>query len=175
MNISKISLTLCVSLLVLPGCATKQDGGMQSLSSAEMSQFGAAAPTEAATEQQAQDMVAKAIAHFERHGTDAFAVFNRGSEAGFLAGEVYIAVNGTGPDARVLAHAASPAMVGVPVSDLQDREGKRFAQEFSEQATARGSWFHYQWLNPASGAVQKKKAWVVRHANLVFIAGIYVD
>jgi len=129
----------------------------------------------AATPQQAQDMVAKAIALFGEKGEAAFTVFNEGQASGFLEGEVYIVVESVGPDAKVLANAANIKLVGTPLSEIVDQNGKAFGLEMSQKATADGGWFDYIWHNPAADKVQRKEAWAVLHEDLVFIAGIYVE
>ena len=134
----------------------------------------AAGPVLAASEQEAKDMVAKAIALYDEKGDAALAVFNEGKASGFEVGEVYIVVQSTGADAKVLAHAASPKLVGALLQDIADPTGKKFGAEMSEKATEAGGWFDYEWPNPATGKVQKKKAWAVLHKGLVFISGIYV-
>jgi hypothetical protein len=129
----------------------------------------------AATPQQAQDMVAKAIALFDEKGEAAFAIFNEGEASGFIDGEVYIVVESVGPDAKVLANAADSKLVGTPLTEIIDENGKAFGLEMSQKATADGSWFDYIWHNPAADKVQRKEAWAVLHEGLVFIAGIYVE
>ena len=129
----------------------------------------------AETPQQAQDMVAKAVALFDEKGEAAFAIFNQGEASGFVDGEVYIVVESVGPDAKVLAHAANSTLVGTPLTEILDENGKAFGLEMSQQATADGAWFDYIWHNPAADKVQRKEAWAVLHEGLVFIAGIYVE
>ena len=129
----------------------------------------------AATPQQAQDMVAKAIALFDEKGEAAFAIFNEGEASGFIDGEVYIVVESVGPDAKVLANAADSKLVGTPLTEIIDENGKAFGLEMSQKATADGGWFDYIWHNPAADKVQRKEAWAVLHEGLVFIAGIYVE
>ena len=129
----------------------------------------------AATPQQAQDMVAKAIALFDEKGEAAFAVFNEGEASGFVEGEVYIVVETVGPDAKVVAHATNSKLIGTPLTQIVDENGKAFGLEMSQKATADGSWFDYVWHNPATDKVQRKEAWAVRHKDFVFLAGIYAE
>jgi len=128
---------------------------------------------QAATEQEAKDMVARAIKLFGEQGEAALGVFNQGEAGGFLAGELYIVVQSTGPDAKVMASAADPKLVGIPLAGIADAEGDHFAVRMSAEATEEGSWFYYQWMNPAAGKVMRKKAWAVRYEGLIFICGIY--
>ena len=136
---------------------------------------GLSAGAIAATPQQAQDMVAKAIALFDEKGEAAFTVFDEGEASGFVEGEVYIVVNSIGPDAKVVAHATNSKLIGTPLTELFDENGKAFAVEMSQNATADGGWFDYVWHNPANDKVQRKQAWAVLHKDLVFIAGIYAE
>jgi cytochrome c len=129
----------------------------------------------AATPQQAQDMVARAIALFDEKGEAAFAAFNEGKASGFVEGEVYIVVQSVGPDAKVLAHATNSKLIGTPLTQIVDENGKAFGLEMSQKATADGAWFDYIWPNPATGKVQRKETWAVLHENLVFVAGIYAE
>ena len=128
----------------------------------------------AATEQQAQDMVAKAIALYAEKGDAALTIFNEGQASGFAEGEVYIVVQSRGPDAKVLAHAANGKLIGMPLSDIADPTGLRFGEMMSAEATAAGSWFEYDWPDPTTGKVARKKAWAVLYQDLVFLAGIYL-
>ena len=129
----------------------------------------------AATPQQAQDMVARAIALFDEKGEAAFAVFNEGKASGFVEGEVYIVVQSVGPDATVLSHAANGKLIGTPLTQIVDENGKAFAVDMSQNATTDGGWFDYVWPNPAADKVQRKQAWAVLHENFVFLAGIYAE
>lgn len=127
----------------------------------------------AATEQDAKDMVAKAIALYDEKGDEALAIFNQGAASGFLNGELYIVVQSTGAGAKVIADAAKPDLVGTPLTEIIDVTGKHFGEEMNKGATEAGGWFDYQWPDPATGKVQHKKAWTVLHKGKVFITGIY--
>jgi hypothetical protein len=135
---------------------------------------GLSRSAQASTEQQAQDMVARAVALYAEKGEAAFAIFNEGKASGFSEGEIYIVVQSRGADGKVLAHAANAAMVGTPLSEISDQTGLKFAEVMSVEATTAGSWFEYDWSNPETGVVGKKKSWAVLFNDLIFIAGIYV-
>jgi cytochrome c len=128
----------------------------------------------AATEQQAQEMVAKAVALYADKGEAAIAIFNEGKATGFADGEVYIVVQSRGPDGKVLAHGANSKLVGARLSDISDPNNLKFGQVMSAEATPAGGWFEYGWPNPETGQVGRKKSWAVLYQDLVFIAGIYL-
>jgi signal transduction histidine kinase len=129
----------------------------------------------ASSEQQAKDMVAKAIALHAEKGEAAFAILNEGKASGFADGEIYIVVQSRGAEGKVLAHGADAKMVGTPLSEISDQNGLKFAEVMSVEATAAGSWFEYDWLNPETGVVSKKKSWAILVGDIIFLAGIYVN
>ena len=65
------------------------------------------------TREQAQAMVAKAIALYDEKGKAAFEVMDQGAASGFRQEDLYIFVIGTGPDARVVAHGLDRQRIGV--------------------------------------------------------------
>jgi len=139
-----------------------------------MAIVGFARAADAATEQQAQDMVAKAIALYAEKGEAAIAIFNEGEASGFVDGEVYIVVQSRGADGKVLAHATNAKLIGTPLSEISDPTGLRFGEVMSAEATPDGRWFEYDWPNPETGKIAKKKTWAVLFEDRVFIAGIYL-
>ena len=135
---------------------------------------GFARSAQASTEHQAQDMVARAIALYTEKGEAAFAIFNDGKASGFSEGEIYIVVQSRGADAKVLAHATDAKLVGTPLSKISDQNGLKFAEVMSVEATTAGGWFEYDWPNPETGQIGRKKSWAVLSGDIIFIAGIYV-
>lgn len=119
-------------------------------------------------------MVARAIALYTEKGEAAFAIFNDGKASGFSEGEIYIVVQSRGADAKVLAHASDAKLVGTPLSKISDQNGLKFAEVMSVEATTAGGWFEYDWPNPETGQVGRKKSWAVLSGDIIFIAGIYV-
>jgi hypothetical protein len=136
--------------------------------------FGLVADARAGSEDDAKAMVAKAIALYDEKGDAALAVFNEGEAGGFRQGDVYIVVQSRGADGKVLAHAADPKLVGMPLSEIKDPTGKMFGEIMSKEATEAGGWFDYEWPDPTTGKIGKKTSWAVLHKDLVFIAGFYV-
>lgn len=131
-------------------------------------------PALAGPAEEAKAMVAKAIALYDEKGAAALAVFDEGKASGFVAGDIYIVVQSRGPAGKVLAHAADPKLVGTPLDDIADPTGKKFGVIMSQDATTAGSWFDYEWPDPATGKLGQKTSWAVLHKDLVFIAGYYL-
>ena len=80
------------------------------------------------TREQAQAMVAKAIALYDEKGKAAFEVMDQGAASGFRQEDLYIFVIGTGPDARVVAHGLDRQRIGAVVAALTDSRGKALWQ-----------------------------------------------
>lgn len=134
----------------------------------------AAAALAGAQEEEAKAMVAKAIALYDEKGDAAFRIFDEGKASDFVNGDIYIVVQSRGPDAKVLAHATTAKLVGMPLSEIADPTGKKFGEIMSREATEAGGWFDYEWPDPVTGKLGHKTSWAVLHKDLVFIAGFYV-
>ena len=144
-----------------------------SLAGAALMAIAGSAFSEDATAEDAKAMVAAAIARFDDAGPALLEEINSGEASDFKNGSLYIVVQSTGADAKIVAHAGNPALVGEPLASITDSQGNMFAVEISDTATPEGGWFDYDWINPTSGAVEAKTSWAVRHNDLVFVAGIY--
>lgn len=89
-------------------------------------------------------------------------------------GALYVSVvdfNGTW-----LAYPPRPAGVGKSVLNVKDPDGVYLVQELIKVAKNSGSgWVSYRWLNPKSGKIEPKEAYVMRVGDLDMYAsvGIY--
>ena len=126
------------------------------------------------TREQAQAMVAKAIALYDEKGKAAFEVMDQGAASGFRQEVLYIFVIGTGPDARVVAHGLDPQRIGAVVATLTDSRGKAYGKQLLEGATPEGAWVNYDRVKPESGKEEPKSSWVVLHDGYIFGCGVYV-
>lgn len=127
----------------------------------------------ATTRQQAKALVAYALKRYDAQPDAVIQAINEGKDGDFRKGELYLVVQETGPNAKVVAHGADPKMKGTQLDVVKDDKGRLFALDISRKATAGGQWFKYDWMNPATGKVQPKTTWAVRHKNLVFLCGFY--
>lgn len=126
------------------------------------------------TREQAQAMVAKAIALYDAKGKAAFEIMDQGPASGFRQDDLYIFVIGTGPDARVVAHGLDRGRIGEVVAGLTDSRGRAYGKELLAGATAEGAWVDYFRINPQSGKEEPKSSWVVLHDGYIFGCGVYV-
>lgn len=127
---------------------------------------------ERGTAEEAQALVAQAIALYDADGREAaFAVIND-REGSLVDRDLYIFVYG--PDRTIVAHGGNVALIGARAADLSDVDGVPFADMFMDEATAEGVWIDYKWADPTTGEVLPKTSWVVLHDDgHVFGAGIY--
>lgn len=126
------------------------------------------------TPAQAQAMVAKAVALFEKEGLKAaFDRFTNRPGAEFNHLDLYIFVLKDAEGARIVAHAQSRSIVGTNASTLIDPGGLNIGRAILDQATAKGAWVDYGWKDPLTGKVVPKSSWVVRHKGHIFGCGIH--
>lgn len=133
----------------------------------------AAGAGERGTAEEAQAMVAGAIIAYDTAGAAVtFGQINETPRPAFFDGDLYVFV--VAEDGMTVAHAADPARVGTNVTSLRDANGKNFGAEFLAVATPEGAWVDYVWTDPATGEVEPKASWVVRHDGYIFGCGIYL-
>ncbi|MCE2519858.1 MAG: cache domain-containing protein [Alphaproteobacteria bacterium] len=132
----------------------------------------AAASGDRGTAEEAQAMVARAIAHYDEMGAEAaLARFNADPAPEFLDRDLYIFVYG--PEDAIVAHGVDPSLLGRTYSSFTDVDGKRFGEEMRRTASADGTWVDYKWINPATGEVEQKSSWLVLHDGHLFGVSIY--
>ena len=126
------------------------------------------------TPAQAQAMVAKAVALFDKEGAEAaFDRLTNRPGAEFRNADLYIFVLKADKGGPLVAHGATPSLVGREVVTLIDPDGLNIGRAILDKATAKGAWVDYGWKDPISGKVVPKSSWVVRHKGLIFGCGIY--
>lgn len=122
------------------------------------------------TAEQAQALVAKALAAYDAKGTAAFADMMPPSTE-FRDRDLYMFV--IGADNRTVAHGRDPGRVGNSIAGLVDSTGKPFGQEIIEKADEQGVWIDYVFRDPLTETDVQKSSWIVRHDGYIFGCGIY--
>jgi cytochrome c len=152
MTLSKTFLmTLLALVLFLPVSAIAQERG---------------------TSQEAQAMVAEAIAYTREVGVEAaFAEMNSG-ESMFRDRDLYIFV--VSADGVVVAQAADPGRVGMDARSLRDAADTAYGSMIVDHATPEGAWVEYLREDPLTGDVTPKASWVVRYDGYIFGCGVYL-
>jgi len=118
-------------------------------------------------------MVQKAAAMIKSEGKEkAFAAIGDPANTTFHDRDLYIYVydlNGV-----TLAHGNNPKMVGKPLIDLKDREGKAMIKEMVDLAKTKGKgWVDFKWPNPSTKAVEQKSGYIERVDDMLVGSGIY--
>lgn len=132
----------------------------------------AARADERGTPEEAQAMVARAMAAYDDMDAAVFfGIVNETPKPEFFDRDLYIfVVDETG---TTVAHAASPNLVGTDVTTLLDADFKAFGSAFVTEATPEGAWVDYRWEDPETGTIEPKSSWVVRHDGYIFGCGVY--
>jgi cytochrome c len=129
-----------------------------------------ARPTAAGrTPEEAQALVARAIALYREKGIAAFAVISW-PDGGFIDGELYVFV--IAPDRRIVAHAELDRL-GIDVGPIVDIDGKPYGRLLVEEATPEGTWLDYKRKNPVTSQIEPKRSWIVKVDGYVFGSGVY--
>ncbi|MBN0985854.1 cache domain-containing protein [Amphritea pacifica] len=75
---------------------------------------------------------------------------------------------------RMVAHPMRPDLVGRPIMQVTDNNGKRIFKELCDAAKHKnGGWVDYQWTKPGAGQTSRKLSYAVT-ADLAFSTGIQV-
>ena len=126
------------------------------------------------TAAEAQAMVKRAIAFFDKVGARmAFNHFTYNPAPEFKKADLYIFVFTMVEGGPLVAHGASPSLVGRDVVKMIDAEGLNIGKALLEKVTTEGTWVDYKWRDPLTGKLLQKSSWVVRHKGYVFGCGIY--
>ncbi len=135
--------------------------------------WSAAFAQEKVTQDDAKQMVVKAIAYLKENGKDkAFQEFN--NPAGkFAKGELYIFAQQF--DGVMLSHGANAKLIGQNHIQLKDANGKLFVNDMVAAAKAGSGWVDYSWTHPQTKKVQGKTAFIqrVEGADYYLGCGIY--
>ena len=127
---------------------------------------------ERGTAQEAQAMVARAIALYDQAGMgDAFRQITLSPDPGFRDRDLYLFV--IDQAGFMAAHALYPGSVGTNGMNAVDSSGTRYVREIVAHATPEGAWVDYIFIDPLTGAPAPKSTWVVLHDRFIFACGIY--
>jgi TRAP-type uncharacterized transport system substrate-binding protein len=125
------------------------------------------------TRDEAVAMLRRVQDKFKKDGPDAtFRAINI-KAAGFADRDLYPFV--TELTGLCVANGVTPAVTGKNIIDLKDQDGKFIIQEFVKIATSQSGhgWIDYRWLNPTTGTIEDKSAYIERMGNYFVGVGIY--
>lgn len=131
-----------------------------------------AAAADFATPQQAEQMVAKAVAAVRKDAAKTYEEITAKAPA-WVHGDLYPVVYDL--EGKVLAHGQNPKMVGKDLIELRDADGKHFVRERVELARQKGKfWQNYSFLDPVTKQILAKRMYCERLDERVVCAGVYV-
>jgi cytochrome c len=124
------------------------------------------------TAQEAEGMVAKAVAHIKSVGTEkAYQDFtNKAPDC--VDRDLYVVVYDL--EGRVLAHAQQASLVGQSLLDLQGPDGNPWIKERVRLARSKNKfWQNYQFRDPITKKTLTKSTYCERVESTAVCAGIY--
>lgn len=136
--------------------------------------FGSVCLVQAATLEDAKELGIKAAAFVKANGREAGVKELNNPKGQFVKGELYVTLHDF--NGVFLANPKISAVVGHNHWELKDPNGRFFVQEMVEIAKTKGSgWISYDWSNPATKKIQKKKSWVqrVEGTNVYTLSGLF--
>jgi methyl-accepting chemotaxis protein len=123
---------------------------------------------------QAVALVRRAIAHLNAFGLERARRDFESPDGGFMHDEFYVFGNNTA--GVQLFNARSRERTGQSAIDKKDARGRDFVRAFIEIAKAQGKgWHDYHHVNPVTGHVELKSAYVELVGDVVVGCGIYND
>lgn len=112
--------------------------------------------------------VQKAIARYEFEGAEATAAYY--NDPANIDGQWYVLM--TDENDIYVAHPLSPDFIGKDIKDIPGLDGTPLGEEIA-MATGAGLWIAYDWPNPESGEIERKRTWAIRHDGYLFGSGYY--
>lgn len=127
-----------------------------------------AEPAKSAPER-AKAMVAAAAASAEEHGIEHLIQHIQD----FRDGDLYVFV--LDADGVVAAHPVSQKLVGMPLNELLDPDGRQLNAPMLKVAASnpQGGWVDYRWTKPGTQEAVTKFSYVVRRGEHTIGAGIH--
>jgi len=124
------------------------------------------------TTAEAEAMVKKAIEFYKANGAEKAFEEVSNPKGKFIKGDLYIFVYDM--SGKCVAHGGNAKQVGKDLIELKDSDGKAFVKERVDLAKAKGKgWQDYNWTNPVSKAIEKKRAYIQKADDYIFGCGAY--
>lgn len=131
----------------------------------------AAVADDYAKPQDAEQLVAKAVAAIRKDGPSVYASIT-GKDPLWVRGDLYPVVYDL--HGKVLAHGQNQKMVGKDLIELRDADGKSFVRERVDLAKQKGTfWQDYSFLDPVTKSILPKRMYCERLDETVVCAGVY--
>ncbi|RFP13156.1 histidine kinase [Duganella sp. BJB488] len=121
---------------------------------------------------EAVSLTKKAVAFFGANGgAKTYAEINS-NPGRFVDRDLYVYVIDT--KGIILAHGATPKVIGKDLSQVRDADGTYFVQQIIALVTAnKAGWVDYKWVNPVTKQIESKSTYVEPIDGLGFAVGVY--
>jgi signal transduction histidine kinase len=136
-----------------------------------LSGLQARAASDHGTLQEAEAMVKKAVAYYQKNGKDKAIAELMKSPGPFVDRDLYVTIYDL--DGNCLAH-INPKMVNKNLLDIRDSEGVFIVRDRTAAAKkAASGWQDITFFNPVTKKVEPKRVYWEKHDGLLFSAGAY--
>ena len=136
-----------------------------------MLSMGAHAAGERGTEAEAEALVKRAIAYYQKNGREKSVEEFSKSPGPFVDRDLYVTVLTMQADS--LAH-INPKMRGKNTMDYRDPDGKYPIKERTEIAQREGKgWQEFKFFNPMTKKIEIKRTYFEKYDNLIFSSGAF--
>lgn len=127
-------------------------------------------PPVRATPDEAKAMAVKAAEYLKSAGPDkAFPEFDAKDNTTWHDRDLYVTVQDS--KGVMVAHGTNSGLIGKPMLDLRDVDGKLFNQVIHEIKDS--GWVNFKWQNPVTKAVEPKTMYEVRAGEYIVGVGAY--
>ncbi|MXY46774.1 MAG: hypothetical protein F4Y44_07275 [Chloroflexi bacterium] len=116
-------------------------------------------------------IVEQAVARYDANGRDATIAYYNTPDS--IDGQWYVFI---ADDNDVLLSHSNPDLVGMHLNDVvSPADSYPAGAQVAAAATEGGAWTSYTYLNAATGNVETKHSWVIRHDGMIFGSGWYEE
>ncbi|AKJ28206.1 cache domain-containing protein [Caldimonas brevitalea] len=133
---------------------------------------GSAVAADSGTKPEAIALAKKAAAMYAAQGQEKTYAEINNKNGQFIDRDMYVFVLNTA--GNVTAHGANHNLIGKPLLNLKDADGKLFAQELiAVIKSGKSGWVDYKWPNPVTKQIEAKTTYVEPAGDIGFAVGIY--
>jgi cytochrome c len=124
------------------------------------------------TAKEAKGILDKAVVYLKANGkAKAFPAFDD-LKGQFVKDDLYIYV--LDQKGVVVSHGANHSLIGQPLIDLKDTDGKKFIKAIVDEANTKGKGtMDYNWTNPQTKKVEPKSVFFEKVGDLIVVCGYY--
>lgn len=132
---------------------------------------GAALAQVHGTAEEAKALIERAAAHIKSVGPEKALADFAAKDGKWLEKDLYVFVIAF--DGMMLSHGTNKALMGKPMMDMKDVNGKLFTKEMIDNVKAgKHAWVDYMWSNPISKKIEHKSSIAIRAPGMDAMVGV---